>query len=213
MTAKAHPVSKHCMLHAVPDSPAAVRLMRLSWTHHALPSDARQKCCPTVRYGGASRSDAAAQACLDYVRSLPGVRFRTGKIVAAGVSAGGLMSIPVVSRYSVFTHAMLFHSRCHRPWWLAHCSSGAAALALHQKDAVAWPSATLWPAQHCIVVHLISRAGLAPLFLDLAWGSRIGRLSRRLSPAVLPHMQLSKAFNILQEGLLRSPSSTIIRKH
>ena len=71
---------------------------------------------------GSARNDPepGAQACLDYVRALPGVRFRTGKIVATGVSAGGLMSIPMASRYKVFTHAMLLHSRCTPSY--PHCS-------------------------------------------------------------------------------------------
>ena len=51
------------------------------------------------------------QACIDYVRSLPNVVFKTSAIAAAGVSNGGIMAIPMATRYSVFTHAMLFHSR------------------------------------------------------------------------------------------------------
>ena len=64
------------------------------------------------------------------MRALPGVRFRTSKIVATGVSAGGLMSIPMASRYKVFTHAMLLHSRCS-PSCTRSIGSAAAAYPRH----------------------------------------------------------------------------------
>ncbi len=51
------------------------------------------------------------QASLEYVRQLPGVQFDTRFIAAAGVSNGGFMAVPIASRYSVYTHAMMFHAR------------------------------------------------------------------------------------------------------
>ena len=50
------------------------------------------------------------QACLDYVRHLPNVRFDTRFIAAAGVSNGGFMATPLASRYSIYTHSMNMHS-------------------------------------------------------------------------------------------------------
>ena len=38
--------------------------------------------------------------------------FNTSFIAAAGVSNGGFMAVPIASRYSVYTHAMMFHARC-----------------------------------------------------------------------------------------------------
>ena len=43
---------------------------------------------------------------------LPGVVFDYSHIVAAGVSDGGFMSVPIASRYPIYTHAMIFHARC-----------------------------------------------------------------------------------------------------
>ncbi len=65
------------------------------------------------------------QACLEYVRELPGVQFDTRFIAAAGVSNGGFMAVPIASRYSVYTHAMIFHarsrpSRVSPPFVLSH---------------------------------------------------------------------------------------------
>ena len=52
------------------------------------------------------------QACLDYVRALPGVVFDYQHIATAGVSNGGYMAVPMASRYSIFTHALLYHATC-----------------------------------------------------------------------------------------------------
>jgi len=93
----------HHWLHGMPAPRACV----LDNSHSAAPLRVNSK---------RTDDELGPQACLDYVRALPGVRFRTGKIVATGVSAGGLMSIPMASRYTVFTHAMLLHSRCS-PWY------------------------------------------------------------------------------------------------
>jgi len=52
------------------------------------------------------------QACLDYVMALPGVKVDLTHVVSAGVSNGGYIAAPVASRYSIYTHAMLFHATC-----------------------------------------------------------------------------------------------------
>lgn len=51
------------------------------------------------------------QACLQYVLSLPNVRWDPKYVVAAGVSNGGAIVAPLASRYSIYTHAMIFHAR------------------------------------------------------------------------------------------------------
>ena len=53
-----------------------------------------------------------AQASLEYVMRLPGVRVNRKKVTTAGVSNGGYMAAPVASRYTIYTHAILFHATC-----------------------------------------------------------------------------------------------------
>lgn len=53
-----------------------------------------------------------AQACLDYVMKLPGVRVDMNKVATSGVSNGGYMAAPVASRYSIYTHVLMFHATC-----------------------------------------------------------------------------------------------------
>ena len=52
------------------------------------------------------------QACLDYVMQLPGVKVDLKHVATAGVSNGGYMAAPVASRYSIYTHALMFHAMC-----------------------------------------------------------------------------------------------------
>lgn len=51
------------------------------------------------------------QACVEYVLSLPGVKYDPTHVVAAGVSNGGAIVTPLASRYSIYTHAMMLHAR------------------------------------------------------------------------------------------------------
>lgn len=51
------------------------------------------------------------QACLQYVLGLANVRWDPNYVVAAGVSNGGAIVAPLASRYSIYTHAMIFHAR------------------------------------------------------------------------------------------------------
>ena len=64
------------------------------------------------------------QACLEYVMALPGVHIDKGHVVSAGVSNGGFMAAPVASRYSIYTHAMLFHATCVQMLCCSHASHG-----------------------------------------------------------------------------------------
>ena len=41
-----------------------------------------------------------------------GYRYDHNHVAAAGVSNGGLMAAPIASRYSIYTHAMLYHAMC-----------------------------------------------------------------------------------------------------
>lgn len=51
------------------------------------------------------------QACLEFVLGLANVMYDPKYVVAAGVSNGGAIVAPLASRYSIYTHAMIFHAR------------------------------------------------------------------------------------------------------
>lgn len=51
------------------------------------------------------------QACLDYMRSIKGVRIDMRHITTAGISMGGYMAAALATNYPIFTHGMVFHSQ------------------------------------------------------------------------------------------------------